>query len=509
MESLSELIRLVTKKRVKKVELFDENSRNKSSNYFKLFDGIHSEKYRSDADAARDIYACDSSEKKYLILKTRLKQKLLNTLFFLDFEDENTPQYKGVLYECNKALYCAKVLLMNGSKKIAIPAIEKTLKRAQEFRLTDIELECAKILRSHYSTNNQYKEFLQYKELADHIEQRLHAENISDRYYQELVAMYAKSKSNRPKVRRMAEKYYKSLQEDFKKYESTKLSLNYFKIKTMFHQFSDDYASAIEVTEQAEAYVKNNPKFHPASRLEDLAIQKMNFYLHLKNFEAGDAYAKKRITIFEEASANWYSFQEYYLLLSMHTENYLKAAEIFQSVVDQPSFRLLSDNKKERWKVFQAYLHFIYKTHKIKEIRPAIQNAKTNFRVNEFLLEKPIFAKEKRGLNIATLTVQILFFLEKLETEKVNECVAAIEKYCRRYPKKDINFRSECFIGLLSNMSKEDFRFYQTRKASEKLLEEMISVHLEYHGGNRALEVLPYEVMWNIILDRLKTYKYG
>ncbi len=301
MESLSELIRLVTKKRVKKVELFDENSRNKSSNYFKLFDGIHSEKYRSDADAARDIYACDSSEKKYLILKTRLKQKLLNTLFFLDFEDENTPQYKSVLYECNKALYCAKVLLMNGSKKIAVPAIEKTLKRAQEFRLTDIELECAKILRSHYSTSNQYKEFLQYKELADHIEQRQHSENLSDRFYQELVAMYAKSKSNRPKVRRLAEKYYKSLQEDFKKYESTKLSLNYFKIKTMAHQFSDDYTSAIEVTEQAETYVKNNPKFHPSSRLEDLAIQKMNFYLHLKNFEAGDAYAKKRISILKKA----------------------------------------------------------------------------------------------------------------------------------------------------------------------------------------------------------------
>ena len=82
MDALNELIKLVTKKRVKKVELFDENSRNKSSNYFKLFDGIHTRRYQSDTDAAQDIYQCDPSEKKYLILKTRLKQKLLNTLFF-------------------------------------------------------------------------------------------------------------------------------------------------------------------------------------------------------------------------------------------------------------------------------------------------------------------------------------------------------------------------------------------------------------------------------------------
>jgi hypothetical protein len=509
MDSLSELIRLVTKKRVKKVELFDENSRNKTSNYFKLFDGIHSQKYNSDADAAKDIYSCDPSEKKYLILKTRLKQKLLNTLFFLDFEDDNVPQFQSALYDCNKALYCAKVLLMNGSKKIAIPAVEKTLRRAQEFHLTDIELECAKILRSHYSGSNQYKEFLLYKDIADQTEQRLHAENLSERYYQELVAMYAKSKANRSKVRRLAEKYYKVLHEDFKKYNSVKLSLNYFKIKTMFHQFSDDYTSAIEATEAAENFVKNNPKFHPASRLEDLAIQKMNFYLHLKNFEAGENFVKKSQVLFEESSNNWYTFQEYYFLLSMHTGQYMKAAEIFHHVVEQSNFRLLSEVKKERWKTFQAYLHYIYKTQKLREIRPVIQNAKTNFRLNDYLNEKPDFAKERRGLNIATLTVQILFYLEKLEVDKTKECVMAIEKYCRRYPKKDIHFRSECFIGMLVNMSKEGFRFYQTRKASEKLYEEMVSVHMEYHGGNRALEVLPYEVMWDIVLDKLKTYKYG
>ncbi len=58
-------------------------------------------------------------------------------------------------------------------------------------------------------------------------------------------------------------------------------------------------------------------------------------------------------------------------------------------------------------------------------------------------------------------------------------------------------------------MKNEGYRFYQTRKASEKLYEEMTSVFMEYHGGNRALEVLPYEMMWDIVLEKLKTYKYG
>ncbi|MES2734629.1 MAG: hypothetical protein V4714_22970 [Bacteroidota bacterium] len=510
MDALNELIRLVTKKRVKKVELFDENSRNKSSNYFKLFDGIHTRKYQSDTDAASDIYQCDASEKKYLILKTRLKQKLLNTLFFLDFEDdENVPAYKNALYECNKTLYCAKVLLMNGSKRIAIPSVEKTLRKAEEFHLTDIELECARILRAYYSSSNQYKEFTQYRDLAEKIEHRLEAENLSEKYYQEIVATYAKSKANKSKVKKLASSYLKLLAEEVGKHESTKLIMNNFRIKTLFHQFSDDYYAAIGVTEEMEEYVAKAPQFHPKSRPEELSIQKMNFYVHLKDFTLGSLQAQKSLAFIKTGTSNWFTFQEYHLLLAMHTGEYLVASEIFQRVIEQSTFRSLSEAKKERWKTFQAYLHYIYKTKKIRDIRGIIQNAKTGFKLNDYLQEIPAFDKHRRGLNIAILTIQILFHLEKLEVEPVNQRVKAIKKYCRRYPKKDINFRSECFISLLSNMAEEEFRFYHTRKSSEKAYDEMVSVTMEYHGGNRALEVLPYEVMWETVLDKLKSYKYG
>ncbi|MBC7922665.1 MAG: hypothetical protein H7Z75_16425 [Ferruginibacter sp.] len=510
MDALNELIKLVTKKRVKKVELFDENSRNKSSNYFKLFDGIHTRRYQSDTDAARDIYQCDPSEKKYLILKTRLKQKLLNTLFFLDFEDdENVPAYKNALYDCNKALYCAKVLLMNGSRRIAIPSVEKTLRKAQEYHLTDIELECTRILRAYYSTSNQYKEFVIYRDLAEQIEQRLLVENLSEKYYQEIVATYAKSKANRPRVRKLTEKHLKVLAEEVGKHESTKLVMNYYRIKSLFHQFSDDFQSAIAVTEQMEAYVVQSPHFHPRTRPEELAIQKMNFYVHLKSYEDGELHARKSLESIKAGSPNWFHFQEYHFLLAMHTGNYLRAAETFRDVLEQSNFRTLSEVKKERWKTFQAYLHYLYKTKKIRDIRPIIQNAKTGFKLNDYLDGVPAFDKQRRGLNISILTIQTLYYLERFDLDPIRQRVKAIKKYCRRYPKKDINFRSECFITLLSNVVEEDFRFYQTRKSSEKAYEEMTSVMIEYHGGNRALEVLPYEVMWELMLDKLKSYKYG
>ena len=181
----------------------------------------------------------------------------------------------------------------------------------------------------------------------------------------------------------------------------------------------------------------------------------------------------------------------------------------FQAVVGSPGFSQLSAAKRERWHVFQAYLHYLYKHLKIKEIRSLIQNSKTDFQLFDFIAAKPEFAKENRGLNVAILTIQILFLLEKMSTAALVEHIGEIEKYSRSYPKKDIHFRSECFISLLAKMRDENFRFYQTRKSLEKMFDEMCSMPMGYQGGALALEVLPYEVLWSMVLEKLKNHKYG
>lgn len=509
MESLGELINLITKKRIKKVELFDESSRNKQSNYYKLFEGIHSEKYKTDADAARDIYQCDPSEKKYLILKTRLKQKLLNTLYFLDMDDKSVSEAQSAMYECSKALFYSKVLLLNNTKRIAIPTLEKVYRKAHEFSLTDIELESARMLRQHMSQNGSYKDFLMYRIIVEITEKKAQIENMAESFYQESRALFNKSKSNREKVRKTTQEQYQKLEPYLNEFISPIIRMNYYKLKALHYQLSDDYKSAVDVVVEAEQYISENMKHFTKNDLAKLSIKKMNYYLHLRDFEQGEAAVKTSIEFFIPGGNNWVTLHEYYFLLAMHTKNYLKAAEIFQAVVMQSKFRLLSKLRKERWKVFQAYLHFIYKDAGLKEIRQLTQNSKTGFKLNEFMVDLPEFSKKQRGLGIAKLVVQTLYHLEKMNLEYVGKCTDAISMYSRRYPKKDINFRSECLINLLMNMKAEDFRFYQTRKSSEKHYDELTLTTMQYLGGNRGLEVMPYEVLWDMVLDKLKNYRYG
>lgn len=504
MEAITELINLITQKRIKKVELFDENNRNKSSNYYKLFDGIHSQQYATDQEAAQDIYGCDASEKKYLILKSRLKQKLLNTLFFLDIrEDKEFSPQKAALYECNRMLYHAQVLFLNNSFEIAMPIIDKAYKKAQEFELTRIEYECISLLMQNYARQNQYQDFMNTKNTWEVLGKRLQAEHNAELLLQEAMLEASRAKARKKTAEKVATKALNQISQILKQHPSKRIQHNLFRVKVLQEQIQQDYAQLIQTLQTKEDFLQQNPEILSQAALERIYLARLSSYLHNKDYKSGESYYAAISSKVEESSDTWYQLQEIRVLLAMHCLEYIAAANIFSEVLSQNNFRLLSDNQKEHWKVIQAYLHYVYKTHKIREIRGLIQNSKLDFKLSTYLEEYPEFSKEKRGLNIAKLSSQLLFYLDRHDLAGASTCIEFLTHYKRRYPKKDLYYRSECFIAMLNTMEEEQFKFYQTQRANHKFLSEISSISLQ-QDDDLSYEVLPFEQIWYNIAELLK-----
>jgi hypothetical protein len=506
MDSLKDLIQLITRKRVKKIELFDETHRQKASNYFKLFNGIQQQKYLSDEDAARDIYDCLPSEKKYLILKTRLRQKLLNTLFFLHFED-NTASALDAAFECNRNLYLAKILLLNESFSLAVPLLEKTLKKAQQFSLTEIVWECARLLRSHHSRKQAYREFELYSELTDRTRKIMLAEETAQKYYEEMLTPTARAAYQ--KLPETAGEYIRAVQADFEQYLTPRLALYFFRMRCLAYRYLPDYLSLLLVLDELETTHAEHFSVFSQTERQEFILLKSEAYLHLRHYASGVAHLGQMEVVMPVHTPAWMELQRYGFLLAMHTGNYKAAALVFKKVTESIGFRQVSEEQKGGWEVFQVYLHFIYKHLKIKEIRPSIQNARMPFQLSGFLSRTLPLDKERKDFHLALLLGQLLFFLKKNDTESMRKTVAEMQRYCRRFPKKDPYFRVESFVSMLGCMVEEDFRFYQTRKLTETTLEEIRKMPSEYQGGSRGLEILPYEQVWDIILEELKAFRYG
>lgn len=103
MKNLLEIAQIVNKKRVKKIEIFDEQSlKNNKSKFNEFYNALMAKKFKNDRDAASSLYKCSPTDAKYRQLKSRFKKRLLNTIFFLDVNKPATANYDRAYFSCNK-----------------------------------------------------------------------------------------------------------------------------------------------------------------------------------------------------------------------------------------------------------------------------------------------------------------------------------------------------------------------------------------------------------------------
>ena len=79
METLKQLVKIVNRKRLSKIDVFDKTFLNQSSTnlYYKLYVGIESDNINNDAEAAKYLYGTDEKDAKFRKLKSRFKEKLV------------------------------------------------------------------------------------------------------------------------------------------------------------------------------------------------------------------------------------------------------------------------------------------------------------------------------------------------------------------------------------------------------------------------------------------------
>ena len=102
MKNLIEISKIVTKRKVKKIEIFDDHSlKHKNSKFNEFYEALLANKFKNDRDAASFLYGCSPTDAKYRQLKSRFRKRLLNTLFLLDVNLPAASNYDRAYLTCN------------------------------------------------------------------------------------------------------------------------------------------------------------------------------------------------------------------------------------------------------------------------------------------------------------------------------------------------------------------------------------------------------------------------
>ncbi len=505
MQYLREISQIITNTPRQREDIFVDRAAGRPSDHVaRLYEGIRSGKYLSDQSAVQDIYGTAQKHGTYAVLKSRLRTRLLNSLFVLDPKPPRYSEGTRAFYQCHKGLFWASVLLRFGARNIAIQIAERTLEEATTYQFTSIVLELLFFLRGHYSLLGNYAEFEAINTRLNQTLQMLEAEFLSREYLERVTIKFATTEAEQPEIASLARTYSDALDPLRKIFDNFSINLNYYRLRALSLQIAQEYAPAIEVCEEAAQYLRGNPRLVLGVNLGEFALQKLSCLLHLRDYERGKVTAQECATHFPTGSNNWFTYMEYFFLLSMHTEHFEEAHRIYIAATTHARFAGLTETRKEKWKIFELYLQYVVQSLNPDTSTKPIGRATRTFDRKRILRMVPTYSRDKYGYNIALLVMHILYLLDQHDLEGIINRMEALKAYRSRYLTMRSNRLSALFFKLLLVMEANSFDYKRTKQKGEKYYQQLLITTPGSEEFNETLQVLPFDWLWLHVLEKLK-----
>ena len=502
MEELQELSYILTKYKTRSIEIIGDESKSYDSKLYQLYQAIQKGEVKNDNEAVLNIYGEKKITAKYRNLKHELKKRLLNTVLFVDTNTKKSKE--DDYYQCWKEWAACKVLIQKSARKTATKLAEKTLKKCLKHDFFELIISISIFLRNHYALMEKNKDrFEYYDQLYDFAKREQKYTNLAHKYYMKLILDYAiGSVTIDPKINDDAETYYNELIKLKGETDNFKVHYFLFQIQLLGAMGVFDYKRARNICSDAISFFQQSKGFDFEGGMRNILLNKLVCHIQLKEFEEGKQTAIECSNYVSEGAFNWFKTNEYFFMLSFHTGNYQDAYEIYYTIINHSRYK----NYKvlhETWFLYQIYLHFLFL---VGEITPFEKDKSFNkIRLGKFLNDVPSFSKDKRGMNIPVLIAQMAFLILQRKYDAATDRIDALNKYCDRYLKsQNPNFRCNCFIKMLVQIPISGFHKAGVKRRAQRYREKLKAVDINFNNQAHEIEILPFDVMWELIINNLQ-----
>lgn len=499
MEDILKLIDITKKKGQRSIQLVNQNFRKKEiSKDNLLYEGIIGGKFDNDEVAAKKIFRADPGNRNYRNAKRKLHQKLLNHLYFLDYEKEIYSEYDKYNYECLHQLHQCKVLIAEEASEVALKILPGLIKTAIDYECVDIAVEAITLIRNEYAQLGKTTPYEEFSKLLNKQKKYQEAVHTCESLYYNIIVQINKSVSAHLRVLPKVPQAIASINQYANKYKSARLDVLSHKLQLRYNNITNNYQANIKLCGYLEK--KYLHVDHIAVKVDldkkKITFNKLYAYFCLKEVDKGHAYAEKSIKLFKSGSTEWFNFCEYHFLLLMKGELFKKAIEVYRKVRTNKNYSFLDEEEKDRWQIYRAYLIFF------KDIKLL----KWGFDIEHFLHARPTYGKNLQGYNTATLIIQFLYLLRDGKTEEIEKRIQDLQPFNSVHLDKRNNYRTSIFIRLLSIVIEKEFNAKAVKEKGntyfKKLLNTQIPTDLRME-----MEIIPYEILWKNILEILMNNK--
>ena len=496
MDVLRELVKIVNRKRLSKIDVFDKTFLNAQSEslYYKLYEGLESGQITDDASAAAYLYDSREKDARYRQLKSRFKGKILKSILLFDEDEVFSSELGRAYYECMTFNHILDIIIkMTGTNRLVYELIKENFSKAQKYNFYDILRNYSYYLVCYYALKGdkknlkeEEKRYLLYMELA---QKEQMAKYI---YYSAVVDFVSAS----PVTNEMLTEVRQKLEQLYvirKELNNPEIDFFYFYLAFSYYENSNELDKMQQVCDEAAQYMDDHPNTETATRRIAVLLYRMKALLHTRQYERG-------LQLLEQSSGminannfyNWLVLKEIEFKLYLQNHQLPEALSVYKSVTEHKSFKQQVAQITEKWKIYHAYWVFM---------DSYLNNGAYKFSLPKFLNDVPVNSKDKSGFNFSIRVVEMLFLFARKEYNLIFHKMDALRIYRTRYLNDNMYKRNHLFLSLLLKSEKSGFS-HRTMDAAE--WPEIAELRKQNNYIIADWEIIPYELLWDIFVQLAK-----
>jgi len=502
MKDLIDLIHIITKPKLREVELMND-SRPGTSKLQDFYTHIAEGQFQDDDTAASRLYGASKDAPVYQKLRKNLKDRLVNSLFLIDLKQASYTNRQKAFYECYKEWAAAKILFGKNARNAAVGIARKLLKISRKYEFTELNVDICHTLRLYHGTmDGDYAKYQQYHQELMTYEKLWILENKAEHYYIELSIGFVNSRAPKADIQAKAQEYYAEIEPTLKTYNSYQLHLCAHLVEAAIYSSINDYPNLIDVCNRTIAFFEQK-EYTAAIPLQVFYYQKAICHVQLREFDLAKQATEECLKYSDNGNFNWFKTYELNFMLHMHEGNYLQSQAILYMVMQHQQFADLPENIQGIWKISEAYLHFLVQIKALDTAESGISK-KRKFRLNKFFNELQVFYMDKQGMNIHLIFLEILFNIANHQYDELIDRVEALDKYRMRYLQDGVVLRCNYFLKMLLQIPKSSFRKADILQKAAPDFQALMALPIEMANQTFEIEVLPYEKLWEYALNCLE-----
>lgn len=493
MKHLRTLVLLVAEKSQHPLPLLGklEQKPNKETT---LYENIKSGTYQTDEQAAQDLYGKAPNCQSYVMLKSRLRQKMLNHLFFLNLDKSQYRISEVYELECRQLLYQARVLALQHEHFMAKKLLIRTFKLAKEAEFTSIVVNCLELMIFVFSADHKFANFKKAEKLIKHYQTKSILEQEAYIiYYKARMIMAGSTTAGINTYLPNLVVVISKLKQFWKQTKSHTIFEHYYRLYIVHLEYSGSFERIIDLTSKNIEPNRQSKHYNP--KRSDSWFDKficVYAYLRTKQYSEGINLCHQCVHTLNRSSCNWFAFMENYYLLAMYSYQYDLSMHVLNEVSQNTFFGKISEAAKERWAMFRVFVELIHPPPSQPKY-PTIQS---------LLAVTPIYSKDKLGFNIILLLLQFLYHLKADEREGLIYLTENLKKYAANQLDNQLNNCSILLVRLLLLVTRHEFDAAKCRRKGQALYEQLQTTPVA-PGACCEAEIIPHEHLWEFVLNTL------